>query len=165
MTDETSSAVETLRQAMLNEEMTRDFYLDAARKVIDEKGQKMFDELAAEEVVHMTIVRKQYESLKAGQGWTVAADFEHMGNVDITPLQFKRDQMKNAVRESSSDLDALVLAAEMENNSFVYYSEAYSAAADPLAQRLYGSLIKAERSHFNLVMANWETLVNTGFWR
>ncbi len=165
MTDETASAVETLRQAMLNEEMTRDFYLDAAQKVIDEKGRKMFTDLAAEEVVHMTTVRKQYESLKAGHGWTVAADFEHMGDVDITPLQFKREQMKSGVRESSSDLDALVLAAEMENNSFVYYSEAYTKTTEPMAKHLYGSLVKAERSHFNLVMTNWETLVNTGFWR
>jgi rubrerythrin len=165
MNDETSSAIETLREAMLNEQATRDFYLDAAGKVLDEKGQEMFKELAAEEVVHMTIVWKQYESLKAGQGWTVVADFDRLGDVDITPLQFKREQMKSAVRESTSDLNALVLAAEMENNSFVYYTERYSAATEPLAKRLYGGLIKAERNHFNLVMSNWEALVNTGFWK
>jgi rubrerythrin len=165
MNDETSSAIETLREAMLNEETTRDFYLDAAGKVVDEKGQTMFKELAAEEVVHMTIVRKQYESLKAGQGWTAVADFGRLENVDITPLQFKREQMKGAVHEASSDLDALVLAAEMENNSFVYYTERYGTTTDPLAKRLYGSLVHAERSHFNLVMSNWEALVNTGFWK
>ena len=164
MTDDTHVAIEALRQAMRNEEATRDFYLEAAGKVLDVKGRKIFGELAEEESVHMTIVRKQYESLKAGLGWTAVADFGHLQDVDITPLQYRRDQMKARVRESTTDLDALVLAAEMENNSFTYYTEQYRIAVDPLARKLYGSLIKAERNHFNIVMSNWEALVNTGFW-
>jgi rubrerythrin len=164
MTDETQLAIEALRQAMLNEEETRDFYRASADQVLDDKGRKMFGELAAEESVHMTIVRKQYESLKAGLGWTAVADFGHLQDVDITPLHYQRDRMKAQVLDSTTDLGALVIATEMENNSFTYYTEQYQAVTDPLAKRLYGSLVKAERNHFNIVMSNWEALVNTGFW-
>jgi rubrerythrin len=164
MRDDQALAIEALRQAMLNEEKTRDFYLESAAKVVDDKGRKTFNELAVEEGVHMTIVRKQYESLKAGLGWTAVADFAHLQDVDITPLQYRRDQMRSQVRESTTDLEALALAAEMENNSFVYYTEQYASTTDPLAKRLYGSLIKAERTHFNTVMTNWEALIKTGFW-
>jgi rubrerythrin len=164
MKSDVSLAVEALRQAMLNEKKTHDFYVEASHKVTDEKGRRMFDELAEQESVHMHVVRTQYESIKAGQGWTAIADFDRLQDVDIRPLQFKRANMEAQIRQSTTDLEALVLAAEMENNSFVFYTEQFAVAQDPLARAMYSALINAERSHFNTVMANWETLVHTGFW-
>jgi rubrerythrin len=159
-----SVAIDALRQAMVNEARTHRFYVTSAERVLDEKGKAMFAELAEEELVHVRIVRQQYEALKAGGGWTAVADFAHLDDVDITPLEFKRSSLEGRVREFSSDLDALVIAAEMENNSFAFYVEQYNKTTDPLGKSLYGSLVKAERNHFNTVMANWETLATTGVW-
>jgi rubrerythrin len=164
MAEDTDAAVEALRQAMANEQRTRDFYLESAEKVSDDKGRRMFRELAEEEVVHMKVVQRQYESLKAGMGWTDTGELEAEDGVDISPLEFKRANMEAQIREGTSDLQALTIAAEMENNSFVFYTEQYARATDPLAKSLYGQLVKAERNHFNTVMSNWESLVHSGFW-
>ena len=162
MSEETQKAIEALRQAMRNEEETRDFYLDAVQKVLDEKARQMFKELAQEEVLHMKIVGDQYEALKSGGGWTAVADFESMGDVDITPLEYKRSDMDTRITDGTTDLEALTIAAEMENNSFTFYVEQFGRTTDPLGKQVYGGLIKAERNHFNTVMSNWEYLVNTG---
>ena len=162
MTQETQAAIEALRQAMRNEEETRDFYLDAVQKVVDEKARQMFEELAQEEIVHMKIVGDQYEALKAGGNWTAVADFAHMGDVDITPLAFRRGDMDKRITDRTTDLEALTIAAEMENNSFNFYVEQYDRTTDPLGKQIYGGLLKAERNHFNTVMSNWEYLVNMG---
>lgn len=156
MSEETQVAIEALRQAMLNEQKTRDFYLEAMGKVLSDRTRQMFKELAEEEVVHERVVRDQYESLKAGRGWVAVADFESLDDVDITPLEFKRQEMGSRITPSTTDLEALTIAAEMENNSFAFYVEQYNRTQDALGKSIYGSLVKAERNHFNTVMANWE---------
>ena len=160
MDQETQIAIEALRQAMLNEQRTRDFYREAMQKVLSERTRQMFKELAEEEVVHERVVREQYESLKAGHGWVAVADFENLQDVDITPLEFKRQEMESRITEKTTDIEALTIAAEMENNSFVFYVEQYNKTQDTLGKCIYGYLMNAERTHFNTVMANWEYEVN-----
>lgn len=162
MGEETKAAIEALRQAMLNEEKTRDFYMEAVDKAANEKARRTFKELAQEETLHMRIVQEQYESMKASGGWSAVADFEDLGDVDIRPLEFKRADMDAYVTGATTDLEALTIAAEMENNSYNFYTEQYNRTTDPLGKQIYGGLVKAERNHFNTVMANWEYLVNTG---
>ena len=162
MDEETKVAIEALRQAMLNEEKTRDFYVEAEEKATDEKARQMFKELAEEEVLHMKIVQEQYELLKTGGGWTSVADFEDLSDVDIRPLEFKRADMDVHVTDATTDLEALIIAAEMENNSFNFYTEQYNWTTDPLGKQIYGGLAKSERNHFNTIMSNWEYLVNMG---
>jgi rubrerythrin len=162
MSEETAMAVEALRQAMLNEKETREFYLEAVDRAVDDEARRMFEELAEEEAKHMKIVQDQHDSLKAGQGWTVAADFEDLGEVDITPLEFKRAEMRDKIGDSTTPLEALTIAAEMENNSFKFYVEQLEATEDPQGRTIYGYLVKAERNHFNTVMSNWEYQVNVG---
>jgi rubrerythrin len=161
MTD-VRSVIETLGQAIANERKTQDFYLKAASRVLDESGRRMFQELAEEETAHLRVLHTEHESLCAGQGWCSLPDRASLADVDLTPLRFKRSELEGRVRESSSDLDALIIAAEMENDSFVFYVEQFNAAADPLAKALYGDLINSERSHFETVMSNWEHLVYAG---
>lgn len=161
---QTKVALEALRQAMLNEQETYEFYVKAAERVVNEKGRAMFRELAQEETVHIKIVRDQTESLRAGEGWTASVDFENLGGVDITPLEHKRSKMSTEIDDDITDLGALVIAAEMENNSFNFYVEQYQKTEDPVGKRVYGYLINAERNHFDTVMANWEHLEKTGSW-
>ena len=160
MGEEIKAAIEVLRQAMLNEEKTRDFYIEAVRKVTDEKARQMFKELAEEEVLHMRIVLEQYESLKASGNWTAVADFEDLSDVDIRPLEFNRADMDVHVTDATTDLEALTIAGKMVNNSFDFYTEQYNRTMDPLGKEIYGGLAKAERNHFNTIMSNWEYLVN-----
>ena len=160
MGEETQIAIEALRQAMRNEEETRDFYLEAVQKVVDEKARQMFRELAEEETVHMKIVGDQYEALKSAGQWAAVVDFEDTGDVDIAPLAFKRGDMDKHITDRTTDLEALTIAAEMENNSFNFYVEQHDCTTDPLGKQVYGGLIKAERNHFNTVMSNWEYLAN-----
>lgn len=162
MSEDAKVAIEALRQAMLNEEETRDFYRKAVGKTANEKARRMFEELAEEEVLHMKIIREQYESMKAGEGWTAVADFNDLGDVDIRPLEMTRTELDTNVDDATTDLEALTIAAEMENRSFTFYTEQYNRTTDPLGKQIYGGLVNAERNHFNTIMSNWEYLVNTG---
>lgn len=162
MSEDTKVAIEALRQAMLNEEETRDFYREAVGRTTNDKARQMFEELADEEVLHMKIIHEQYESIRAGEGWTAVADFDDLEDVDISPLEMGRAELGTSVNDSTTDLEALTIAAEMENRSFAFYTEQYNRTTDPVGKRVYGGLVNAERNHFNRIMSNWEYLVNTG---
>ena len=162
MGEENKAAIEALRQAKLNETETFDFYMEAVERTTGEKAREMFKELAEEEALHVKIVLEQYESLRAGEGWTSVADFEDLGDVDIRSLEFKRSDMNVHVSDATTDLEALIIAAELENNSFNFYTEQLNRTTDPLGKQVYGGLVKAERNHFNMIMSNWEYLVSAG---
>jgi len=162
MGEQIKAAIEALRQAKLNEMKTFDFYMEAVEKATDEKARQMFQELAEEEALHVKIVQEQYESLKTGAGWTSVADFEDLSDVDIRSLEFKRSDMDVHVTDATTDLEALIIAAELENNSFNFYTEQYNRTTDPLGKQIYGGLVKSERNHFNMIISNWEYMVNAG---
>ena len=51
---------------------------------------------------------------------------------------------------------------KIENDSFNLYTEQAKAATDPNAKSLYEYLVDAERTHFNLLMLNYESLSSVG---
>ena len=59
---------------------------------------------------------------------------------------------------------ALLFAIGMENDSFNLYTEQAKMAQDASARQVYEFLVDAERTHFNLLMLNYERLSTTGHW-
>lgn len=159
------AAVRALEQALQLEQSGQRFYREAAERTIDEKGAKMFLSLVDDEVMHEQIIQRQLEALSKGEGWVLP---EGIGGVEAdldTPLFPKgKIELEKAIRPDASDLDALLFALKIENDSFSLYVEQAKAAVDPNAKRMYGYLVDAERTHFNLLMLNYESLSSMGGW-
>jgi rubrerythrin len=158
-------ALKVLQEALALEKKGQEFYTQAAERTIAEKGKKMYRSLAEDEVLHAEVIQRQMDALTKGEGWIAPQGVDEV-DVDLETPLFPAGQaeFEEAVRPDASDLDALVFALKIENDSFDLYLEQAKAAEDPNAKRLYEYLVDAERTHFNLLMLNYESLNEQSAW-
>jgi rubrerythrin len=157
-----SDAALALKKALKLEQDGEAFYREAADRTVDPKGKAMYVSLAQDEVLHARIIQREIDALAEGKGWQATESAE--GEVDLESPLFPQGKVafEEAVRSDASDLDALLFALKIENDSFNLYLEQAKAATDAKAKQFYEFLVGAERSHFNLLMANYESLSQSG---
>lgn len=165
MTMDTNAAVTALQQALELERSGHRFYTEAAERTQEPKGSEMFRSLAADEAMHQQVIERQIDALSANEGWALPAGIKDV-EVDLAAPLFPKGKvdLEKVIQPDASDLDALLFALKIENDSFDLYTEQAKAAQDPTAKRLYEYLVDAERTHFNLLMLNYESLASNAGW-
>jgi rubrerythrin len=165
MAKESNVTLGALKQALELEKKGLTFYQQAAKRTADPKGAAMFRSLADDEVIHQRMIQRQIDALTGGQDWL---DFQEIGDIKAdlqTPLfPAGRLELEKAIRPDASDTDALLFALKIENDSFDLYAKQAKASQDLNARRMFGFLADAERTHFNLLMLNYESLSSRGGW-
>ncbi len=165
MAMESNAALSALKQALELEQKGHRFYQEAAKRTTDPKGADMFRLLADDEATHQRIIERQIDAFTKGQGWL---DLKEVGDVKAdlqTPLfPAGRLELEKAIRPDASDIDALLFALKIENDSFDLYATQAKASQDLNATHMFLFLADAERSHFNLLMLNYESLSSRGGW-
>ncbi len=159
---EDSVVLQALRQAMRLEQDGYQFYTKAAERTADPLGKEMFLSLADDEKLHLRIVRDQYEALSGGRGWISLSDELELKPVDVDQPLFPPDD--EVIDPEASDTDALLFALQIENESYELYRKAASETADPAGKDMYRRLASYERTHFDVLMLNYEHLMSTGNW-
>lgn len=164
---ENTVALEALRQAIRLEQDGYKFYMGAAERTADSRGREMFLSLADDEELHLRIVQDQYEALSAGQGWVSSAEALELKPVDLDKPLFppEKEALEKAIDSKASDTDALLFALQIENESYELYRKAVTETADPTGKAMYQFLASQERTHFEILMLNYEHLVSAGSWR
>lgn len=165
MNRETRAALAALNQAIDLEIEGQRFYLRAAERTSSPKGAEMFRSLADDEIVHERILRRQLEALSKGESWILPKGVAEVTSDLKAPL-FPEDEeaFQRVVRPDASDLDALLFALQIENESFNLYHELARTTDDPDGKRMYKFLADAEREHFEQLMLNYEHLATVGSW-
>jgi rubrerythrin len=160
------AVLKILQQAAKNEIDTRRFYLDAVQKTDDPRGQEMYHFLADEEALHLRIVQVQINALTDGKGWVTSSEIQPGPLEDLQTLfRVPREKLREQVRSDDKAMDALIVALEMEDNSFKVYRQAAQETKDPTGKEILDHLASAEQRHFNLVMQNYESLLHEGHWQ
>jgi rubrerythrin len=164
---ENTVALQALRQAMRLEQDGYRFYTEAAERTADPRGKEMFLSLADDEKLHLRIVRDQYEALSTSKGWGSFAEALELKPVDVDKPLFppERGAFEKAIDPKAGNTDALLFALQIENQSYELYRKAAGETADPAGKDMYQRLASYERTHFDILMLNYEHLVSTGSWR
>jgi len=165
MGGESSAAINALQQALELEQSGQRFYRQAAGRTSDPRGTRMFLSLADDEVMHEQIIQRQLDALVQGEGWVAQAEVGEV-EADLESPLFPQGKVEldRAIRPDDSDLDALLFALKIENDSFNLYLEQAIKATDANARRTFEYLVSAERTHFDLLMLNYEALSQSGGW-
>jgi rubrerythrin len=165
VSQENKEALKVLKEALALEKKGKEFYTEAADRTVAEKGKKMFQSLAEDEMLHANVIQRQIDALSQGEGWVEPEGIDEV-DVDLAAPLFPEGKadFEKAVPPDASDLDALLFALKIENDSFDLYLEEAKAATNPHAKRLYEYLVEAERTHFNLLMLNYESLNEQSAW-
>lgn len=160
------AALKILEQAAENEIDTRRFYLDSMGRTQDPRGQEMYRFLADQEALHLRIVQAQIDALSEGKGWVASPEVQPGPFEDLLTLfRVPREKLREQIRSDDKALDALVIALEMEDNSFKVYRQAAMETDDPVGKQVLEYLAQAEQGHFDLVMLNYESLLHQQHWR
>jgi rubrerythrin len=164
---ENTIALQALRQAIRLEQDGYKFYTEAAERTAAPRGREMFLSLADDEKLHLRIVQDQYEALTAGKGWVSFLEETEVEPVDLDKPLFppEREALEKAIDPKASDTDALLFALQIENESYELYRKATTETADPTGKEMYQYLASQERTHFDILMVNYEHLVSAGSWR
>jgi len=160
---ENTVALQALRQAIRLEQDGYKFYTEAAERTADPSGREMFHSLADDEKLHLRIVQDQYEALSAGKGWVSFLEAMEIKPVGLDKPLFPPEE--EAIVPEASDTDALLFALQIENESYELYRKAAAETTDPAGKAMYQFLASQERTHFEILMLNYEHLTSTGSWR
>lgn len=160
-----NSALTALKRALQLEQEGYAFYMQAAERVQDATCKKTMRSLADDEKIHEAMIVRQLEALQQEGGFVQIPTVEPV-DVDLSRRLFPPDaeQVKQRVGENMVELDALLMAMEIEVRSYDLYRQAAREAQDPTAREMYEWLASAEMTHFNLLMSNYEAINSAAGW-
>jgi len=159
------SAMNVLEEAKCLEQQGQAFYREAAKKIKNSKGKKMFRKLAKDEVLHERLIQREILSLIKEGYWVELLETQGPACA-LVPNIFPqgREGLAKAAKADPNEVDAVLTALDMENKSYDLYRTQAESVTDPKAKQLYEFLAGQERSHFDLLMANYEAMVQFGGW-
>ena len=158
-------ALQALSQAARLEEEGLAFYREAARRIADERAERTLLSLADDERRHLEMVRRQLHALE-GEGRYVLLPDLTVPPIDLEQRIFppEREAADARLGEDPGELDILHVALENEIRSYDLYRRAAREAGDAAGERMYRFLAGAELTHFNLLMANYESITQAAGW-
>ncbi len=157
-----SDVIELLKKAIQLEKNGLKNYLKYARQTADIYGKNMFILLANDEFDHMTLLENvvadldQHAPLKE-----VRIDLSAIEKV--VPKLREKDVLTKGT-EGQDQLSALRTAVNLERDSIELYEKIRDQAEDPEVKRIAQRLVEMEESHYELIQAEIDAILGTGFW-
>ncbi len=149
---------DVLLQAMKLEVDGKAFYLESAERSTDPETAEVYRTLANDEDNHYSYIKRQYEALQAGEGWSPIPEMEKIEEFDSVSLVFPSGKKAlETLPDDASEEDAMIFALSIEDKSFKIYYDSSERAKDPDAKQLFLQLASAERTHFNVLMQRYES--------
>ena len=155
MPTDNSKTLDALQTAIRMEIDGKEFYLKAGEASTNEIGSKLFKTLAKEEDGHRALFEKIYKSLQSKNNWP-----------DVTPAPadnelktlFAKAVLK--VKPSSSEIEAVHKAMEMENKTRDFYQANAKEAQFDVEKEYYVKLAGIEAVHHKTLLDYYEYLKN-----
>ena len=150
-----------LKEAIIAEMKASEFYKLAAEKSDDPEVKAAFNELAAEETLHMTWLKEIYKNLVDPEKKTTEFAFETFLNdkakKDPNVLKFS----EKALASATISVAVYGIAVNMEKNAVEFYQNAAARTLDPRLQRLFNMLAEWETGHAEQFSAVYETMMDS----
>jgi len=155
--------VKLVKEAIRLEIKGRTFFVEAAAATESDLGRKMFSRLADEEVEHMKAFGKLFTESTGDEEWKqfVRAEEREISSV----IEKLRKRLEGAKKEKGSgDLEALRIGMELERSAIDLFTKMASESSSPTARELAGEICEQERTHYDLLQAQYDSVHNSGFY-
>ncbi len=150
-----------LKEAIIAEMKAAEFYKLAAEKTDDSDVKAAFNDLAAEEELHMTWLKEIYERLIEPEKKTGEFAFETYlktnAKKDAAVLKFSEKVLATA----TISVAVYGIAINMEKNAVEFYQKAAERTTEPRLQRLFNTLARWEAGHAEQFSAVYETMMDS----
>ena len=167
MDDTIQQALAILDLAIQIEKDGIKFYSRAADSVQNLRAKKSLLSLARDEEDHLRKLQVEYSSLQKTSSWLGlgALGVEGKVAVDVNKIFPADDEsIAKLVKPEESDIDALHLAAKMEEDSYIFYAKAAEETGDLNAKAVLNYLADQESHHLEFVNSTLEYLERPWEW-
>lgn len=135
-----------------------DFYRDAAEKVKNAIGSKMFLSIKEDEKRHLQMLTDVFKGLDIK-----AEDIHPMKKIK-TIFEEYRHEMMEWVGAIEDEMNAFRIAMEMEKKGIEFYEKAASEAPSEKEKALFKRLVHEEEQHYAVFSNTYFFMQNTGSW-
>ncbi len=144
--------LEALALALEVEKAELNFYLGLARKTTDEKARRMFLFLAKEESSHWDEFERAFLERVVEECQLPAVSQELLKRLLVKA---------NGI---DSEVDAVKIGMEQEKLTWEFYEDAAREAEHDSVKRLFEDLARVEKAHYELLKAQYDSVMKTGIW-
>ncbi len=154
--------LEALQLALKMETDGYNFFKDAATRAKNLLTKEAFDYFAKWELEHVEFIKKMYKKLNdTGEWLSVDQLNQKVGDATVaikTIFKEKHEQIDKVVKVDTSDLEAYVLARDIEDKATVFYKNKSETAKDASAKKFFTFMIDVEREHYNILNNSYRFL-------
>ena len=161
-------SLDALKSAIQGEIKGWEFYQDAAKKTGSESGQKMFSQLAKDEVDHQKWLEEVYDRVAEGhEGLTPKHIIKHKPidkkRKQITPVDKRR--VVKRVKERTDEVEAVLIGIKLEEDAINFYREALEQPdLHDEVKKLFSRLVDFEESHRVVLQGEYQVLTGVAFY-
>jgi rubrerythrin len=158
MAEENIGLLEAIEIALVAENNAYEFYLDAFKKVKDERGKDLLKQLADFEQNHFKILSELKESLEKENKY-----IEYKGT---SFMQFKATSITKQIEPNKADvLSILSIAIDAEENANKHYLKMAEQTTDVKGKGMFLKLAEEELMHRRILSDEFYQLSNkSGSW-
>jgi Fur family ferric uptake transcriptional regulator len=136
------------------------FYTNASRKTKNDSGRLMFQRLAAEESDHLRRLQDEYRSLLRKNEWLKRQPTRLPLSRKIAEEIFpQKELLKVEVKDTTTDLDALNIAMDLERRSHRFFKDFAKQISDAKGKEIFMEFAADEQSHLQALMDEYRMLV------
>lgn len=154
--------LQALQLALKMETDGYNFFKDAATKAKNPLTKEAFDYFAKWELEHVEFIKKMYQKLNDTGEWiSVEKMNQKVGDAAVaikTIFKEKHEEIDKHVKVATSDLEAYVLARDIEDKATVFYKQKADSAQDASAKKFFTFMIDVEREHYNILNNSYRFL-------
>jgi rubrerythrin len=161
---EQDKTLKALQNAIQMEIDGKEYYLKASQQSGNELGKKLLKKLAAEEDIHRQIFERIYNAIRKEKSWP-KTEFQPDGGRTLRTI-FARaaGQLGPKRKTSSTELDAIKTAMDMENKTYDFYRQREQAATYAAEMEFYQALSAQEKEHHLILLDYYEYLKDPAAW-
>ena len=164
MEDEQTKTLSALKFAIQMEIDGKEYYRKASQESCNRAGRELFEWLAAEEDKHRQRFEAIYDAIKSKRGWP-DIEVQPLCAEGLGTLFSKAVKVADSnVRTSTSELDAISRAMDMENRTLEFYQNQALKTDYAAAKNFYAALATEEKGHYLALVDYREYLIDPAGW-
>lgn len=165
MTEKAERALTMLNKALDMERKGMAFYEDAIKTCSNQVGREIFQMLKKEEQIHMDRIMKIYAHLEEKADWT--SDWKVIqpdhGDLEVFFTELTKRHGTD-ITADTSDIEALDVGIDFEQNAVAFYREHLSDAVETLEREFIEEMVAEERNHHKILTDMKLYLTDPAIW-
>ncbi len=154
--------LQALQLALKMETDGYNFFKDAAARAKNPLTKEAFEYFAKWELEHVEFIKKMYKKLNDTGEWLSLDQMnQKVGDAAVaikTIFKEKHEEIDKHVKVATSDLEAYVLARDIEDKATVFYKQKADSAQETSAKKFFTFMIDVEREHYNILNNSYRFL-------